>query len=236
MQVAEVGGALAVFTDARACPRGFSAEALPSLLEVALGFSAPILIPQQRHTDLVFTFSGTPPPPGATVVVGVCDALMTTERGVALAVQTADCLPVVLAGNGAAGIVHAGWRGLAAGILGRTVRLLAAQFGVGPQTLQAMVGVGIGPCHYPVGAEVLAALREQLGTLDGVAEDGRVDLQAAARLALVRAGVSPARIRYLEGCTACTPNYHSYRRDGPMAGRQWTAVVLPHAQEGGGVD
>lgn len=227
----EVAGARAVFTDARTCPQGFSTDALPSLVARVFGFTAPVLVPQQRHTDLVFTFSGKPPQPGEVQVVGVCDALLTAERGVALAVQTADCLPVVLAGGGVVAIVHAGWRGLAAGILSKTARLLTAQFGLAAEALEGVIGVGIGPCHYPVGPEVHEALRKQLGTLEGIAANGRVNLAAAALLALTRAGVVPERIRRLEGCTACSARFHSYRRDGPKAGRQWTAVVLPPANE-----
>ncbi len=224
MPVAE---ATALFADARACPVGFSFEDLPALVSQALGFEASVLVPQQRHTDLVFTFSGRAPQPPQLSVVGVCDALITAERGVALAVQTADCVPVVLAGGGVVGIVHAGWRGLAAGILGKAVRQLYAQFGVVPAELQAVVGVGVGPCHYAVGPEVVAALRKRLGALRQWVTDGRVHLQGCVHTALLQAGLPPTSIRLLPGCTACSPHHHSYRRDGTRAGRQWTAVVLP---------
>lgn len=224
MPVAE---ATALFADARVCPLGFSAEDLPAQLENAFGYPVSVLIPRQRHTDLVFTFSGRAPQPGKLMVVGVCDAILTAEKGVALAVQTADCLPVVLAGGGVVGIVHAGWRGLSAGILGKAVRLLQAQFGVDPAALNAAIGVGVGPCHYPVGAEVVAALRESLGALPGAVVDGRVNLQLCAQAALLQAGLPAAQIRMLPGCTACSPHYHSYRRDGARAGRQWSAVLLP---------
>lgn len=224
-----VADATALFADARACPLGFSPQDLPTLLWQAFGFPATVLIPQQRHTDLVFTFSGRPPQPPQLSVVGVCDALMTAERGVALAVQTADCLPVVLAGGGVVGIVHAGWRGLAAGILGKAVRLLCAQFGLEPKALHAVIGVGVGPCHYPVGPEVVAALENRLGTLPQAIFDGRVNLQLCAQVALLQAGLVTAHMRLLPGCTACSPHHHSYRRDGPQAGRQWAAVVLPQA-------
>lgn len=224
-----VADATALFADARACPLGFSLQDLPALLGQAFGFPATVLIPRQRHTDLVFTFSGRAPHPPQVSVVGVCDAIITGERGVALAVQTADCLPVVLAGGGAVGVVHAGWRGLAAGILGKAVRLLSAQFGVTPAALQAVVGVGVGPCHYPVGPEVVAALTNRLGPLPQAVADGRVNLQACAQTALLQAGLPATSIRLLPGCTACSPHYHSYRRDGAQAGRQWTAVVLAPA-------
>lgn len=227
LTLVSAAGALALFTDARACPPGFSADGLRVLLAEAFGFPTPVLIPQQRHTNVVFTFSGGVPKAQPLQVVGVCDALITAERGVALAVQTADCLPVVLAGAGVVSIVHAGWRGLAAGILEKVVRLLAVQFGVEPMALNAVIGVGIGPCHYPVGPEVMTALTNQLGPLSDAASDGRVNLQACAQKALLKAGLSSEKLRVLSGCTACSPNYHSYRRDGPRAGRQWAAVVLP---------
>lgn len=229
LTVIAVGDATAVFADARACPLGFSPEDLPAKLEKAFGFPVTVLIPQQRHTDLVFTFSGRAPEAPQVIQVGVCDALITAERGVALAVQTADCLPVVLAGSGVVGIVHAGWRGLAAGILGKTVRLLCAQFGLQKAALHAVIGVGVGPCHYPVGPEVVTALEARLGALPQAAADGRVNLQACAQAALLQAGIPPAHIHHLPGCTACNPSYHSYRRDGAGAGRQWAAVVLPQA-------
>ncbi|MFN3412988.1 MAG: laccase domain-containing protein, partial [Thermoanaerobaculum sp.] len=91
------------------------------------------------------------------------------------------------------------------------------------------IGVGVGPCHYPVGPEVVTALTHRLGPLAGAAENGRVNLQACAQKALLKAGLRADRLRLLPGCTACSPNYHSHRRDGPKAGRQWAAVVLPPA-------
>lgn len=227
--VVPLGNGFAAFADARACPLGFAPEALPDLLSRAFGFPVPVLYPRQRHTDLVFTFSGTPPTPGRAVAVGVCDALITAEAGVALAVQTADCLPVAIAGPGVVAMVHAGWRGLAAGLLAKTVALVTAQFGIPPAHLQAVIGVGVGPCHYPVGREVVEALSRRLGSPEGVSWDGRVDLAACAQRSLVGAGLPPLQVRVLPGCTACSPDHHSHRRDGDRAGRQWAAVVLPPA-------
>lgn len=226
MLLYSVGRCRVVFTDRRAwespCPR----ERLAEVLGHVLGRQLPVLIARQQHATTVYTFSGKLPAAGTVTEVGACDALLTAEAGVALAVQTADCLPVVLVGEEVVGVVHAGWRGLAQGILPKTVRLIEAQFGVVAASLQAMLGVAIGPCHYPVGEEVVAALTAAIGREDGFRQGSRVDLQGFARLSLQQAGVSPDSIFALPGCTACSPFHHSYRRDGPSAGRQWTAAVL----------
>jgi YfiH family protein len=159
-------------------------------------------------------------------LVGTCDALLTTEPWTALVVRTADCLPIALAGGGAVAMIHAGWRGLAADVLGFTVGRLRAEFGVAPDALDAVVGVGIGPCHYPVGAEVVAAL-ERHPVADGPWRgDGVVDLARFASGRLAALGLDPGRVRVVPGCTACSPSYHSFRRDGNPAGRQWNAVIL----------
>jgi len=217
---------LAIFTDARALPAAASPGQAAAFLEAFLGAPVPLLVPIQRHTAIVATFSGTPPAPGEAREVGICDALITAEPGVALAVRTADCLPIVLAGPGVVAVIHAGWRGLAQGILGKTVRLVSAQFGVAPAALRAVVGVGVGPCHYPVGGEVIEALARVVGQRDGFAAAGRVDLGSFARQALAQSGLGEESIEVLPGCTACSPTFHSYRRDGANAGRQWTFALL----------
>jgi YfiH family protein len=224
--VHRLGQALAVCTDARSLPPRAQPSELSAFLAEVVGEPVPVLFPTQRHTAIVFTFSGRAPALGRAFGVGICDALITAESRVALGVQTADCLPVVLSGGGVVGVVHAGWRGLAQGILAKTVRLFSAQFAVKPAQLQVLLGVSIGPCHYPVGQEVLEALALALGRGDGFAEGNRLDLRAFALLSLQREGIPPSAIRLLPGCTACSPHYHSYRRDGERAGRQWTFALL----------
>lgn len=225
MSLVSLGPATAIFLDGRVLPPEGGSGKLSAFLAQLLGEPLPVLIPEQRHTATVFTFSGKKPKPGPHSV-GICDALITGERGVALAVQTADCLPVALLASDALAVIHAGWRGLAAGILQKTVALLSAEFGVRPESIVATVGVGVGPCHYPVGPEVIEALARQIGTKDGFITGNRVNLAAFARLALHKAGLAAQKISILQGCTACDQKYHSYRRDGDKAGRQWTAVVL----------
>jgi purine-nucleoside/S-methyl-5'-thioadenosine phosphorylase / adenosine deaminase len=132
------------------------------------------------------------------------DGQVTTRIGVAAMVLTADCLPVALAGPGAVGVVHAGWRGLAAGVLEAGV----AALGRGP--VAAAIGPGIGPCCYEVGNEVRAVF----GT------DGRtLDLKAIAHVRLQAAGVE--EIHDCGLCTACrSERFFSHRRDRGLTGRQ----------------
>lgn len=217
---------LAILTDGRALPPAATLGEASAFLQGFFGAPMPLLVPVQRHTAIVATFSGEPPPPGQAREMGICDALITAEPQVAIAVRTADCLPVVLAGPGVVAVIHAGWRGLAQGILGKAVRLIAAQYGLTPHSLQAVVGVGVGPCHYPVGGEVIKALAQVVGSPQGFAQDGRVNLAAFARIALKQAGLPATGVELLPGCTSCNPHYHSYRRDGGNAGRQWTFAFL----------
>jgi YfiH family protein len=132
------------------------------------------------------------------------DGQVTTRIGVAAMVLTADCLPVALAGPGAVGVVHAGWRGLSAGVLEAGV----AALGRGP--VAAAIGPGIGPCCYEVGNEVRAVF----GT------DGRtLDLKAIAHVRLQAAGVE--EIHDCRLCTACrSERFFSHRRDRGLTGRQ----------------
>lgn len=195
-------------------------------LAVLCGLPLPVLFGLQRHTAVTFAYGAEGKLAAGPHLVGTCDALITGESNVAMVVVTADCLPVVVAGNGVAGIAHAGWRGLAADVLGALVRRIGAEFGVARGDLSAIVGVGVGPCHYEVGEEVVAALA---GLEVGEARwrsGSRVDLSAWARGRLVALGLQTDEVRSLRGCTACSPRFHSYRRDGAGAGRQWSAVVV----------
>jgi polyphenol oxidase len=136
------------------------------------------------------------------------DAQATATPGLAPLVMVADCLPVALSGPRGAAMLHCGWRGLAAGIVGRGAREVEAD--------AAAVGPGIGPCCYEVGDEVLAAFAS-LGT--GIAAGRMLDLREVVSRMLEGAGV--ARVEISELCTSCEPElFFSHRRDGGDTGRQ----------------
>ncbi len=149
---------------------------------------------------------------GAPVPIDA-DGHATTLRELGTMVLTADCLPVALGAPGAVAMVHAGWRGLAAGVLEegvRTVRELAGE----DERIVAIVGPGAGPCCYEVGAEV----HEALAHAHARGRDRRIDLRGIARERLERAGVR--RVREVELCTICDARFFSHRREGARAGRQ----------------
>lgn len=162
------------------------------------------------------------------------DAAWTTERGLACTVGVADCLPVLLAAHDgrAVAAAHAGWRGLAAGVLERTVESMCAGSGVEPTQLLAWLGPCIGPDAFEVGSEVLEGFGRQPQAADQPAfrfaprADGsrrwRADLHALARERLHAAGLRD--IAALPRCTVGEPSdFFSYRRDG-RTGRMAAAV------------
>ncbi|HWT90254.1 MAG TPA: polyphenol oxidase family protein [Solirubrobacterales bacterium] len=136
------------------------------------------------------------------------DGHVVGEPGSAALVFVADCLPVALAGPGGVAVVHAGWRGLAGGILAAGAEAVGAT--------SAAIGPGIGPCCYEVGDEVLGAFAD-LG--EGVAQGRMLDLPEVARRRLAEAGVE--RVESAGLCTSCEPElFFSHRRDEGRTGRQ----------------
>ncbi len=148
--------------------------------------------------------------------MGDADALVLRSPGAAL-VLTADCVPVLLAGEDGVAAVHAGWRGLSAGVIEEAAARLRSVWG-------AWVGPCVRACCYEVGAEVVAAFRASSLPVEGA---DRVDPASAAGAALARAGVTNAAVSGV--CTACDPGYFSYRRDS-VTGRQGAAIALAGAQ------
>ncbi len=138
------------------------------------------------------------------------DGQATALPHVGAMVLAADCLPVALGCDGAVAIVHAGWRGLAAGVLEQGV-LALRELGAGDEIV-AVIGPGAGVCCYEVGAEVHDAF-------GGAHRAGRhVDLRAIAHERLLAAGVG--RVGDVEACTICDRRFFSHRREGARAGRQ----------------
>ena len=146
------------------------------------------------------------------------DGQATDLHGLGALVLTADCLPVALSAGGAVAMVHAGWRGLAAGVLEEGVRALRELGGDGD--LVAVIGPGAGPCCYEVGEEVHAAFGGQvIGTPPTRNPPSRrIDLKAIARDRLLAVGVS--EVRDVAACTICDERFFSHRREGARAGRQ----------------
>ncbi|HUP02422.1 MAG TPA: peptidoglycan editing factor PgeF [Bryobacteraceae bacterium] len=161
---------------------------------------------------------------GRSGILGQGDALLENTPGAAVAIKTADCIPVLLVDERlhAVAAVHAGWRGTAAHIVQAAVRGMSARFGTAPADLHAAIGPGIGPCCYEVGPEVAARF--------GAQGRAHIHLPAANRRQLIESGVTPARIYASNLCTMCrADDFHSFRRDAEAAGRQFSVAGLRQA-------
>jgi hypothetical protein len=170
-------------------------------------------------------------------LLGPADALVCGTPGVAVGVVTADCLPVLLATpSGVVAAAHAGWRGLAAGVLEAAVEALA-RVARDADRARAVIGPHIGASCYEVDEPVVRALAPRFAdALDGALCATRpghfaIELARLAAFDLVRAGLAPERVAALTGaCTACDrERFHSYRRDGPGAGRLFHYIAAIEA-------
>jgi YfiH family protein len=161
------------------------------------------------------------------------DALITLVENIALAVQVADCVPLLIAdpARHAVGAVHSGWRGTLSRILLQTIREMQRAFQSDPAQLCISVGPGIRECCFEVGSEVAALFDEEypgcgLATpLDAWKGKFRVDLCRALNIQLDLAGVPPENRFDLGACTCCkTDEFFSYRAEGPASGRMLAVI------------
>lgn len=182
------------------------------LLTAALGLDAGrVVVGRQVHGPEIAHHS-SPQEPSPWTDPGSpspdVDGHVTSEANLAALVFVADCLPIALSGPGGVAMLHGGWRGLAAGIVGAGAEAIGAT--------DAAIGPGIGGCCYEVGEEVLAAFAP-LGA--GHSEGRMLDLIAVARKLLERAGVGSVQDSGL--CTSCNQElFFSHRGAGPRTGRQ----------------
>ncbi len=186
---------------------------------------------RQIHSDRIHMIEEMPgdwnPPEG--------DALITQTEGVSLAVQTADCLPVLIAdpGNGAVAAVHSGWRGTLKRIAFETILAMQKAFRSDPGRLLVAVGPGIRSCCYEVGPEVSGLFEdkypEAAATLPAPGRPGKflLDMTKALKVQLHVAGIHPGNIYDLGLCTCCNADtFFSYRREGAPSGRMLALIGL----------
>jgi YfiH family protein len=180
---------------------------------------------EQIHGRLVASLGEEPGEPFRGVTsVGRCDGLITADAYVGLTVWTADCVPVLITGGEVIAAAHAGWRGAAADIVGTIVRRFEIEYGIEAGRLHAFLGPAISGARYPVGTEVIDALRARLPDDSLWRVGAQVDLREFLSARLEGLGVPPSAIAKVGPCTATTQHLASFRRDGVMAGRQWAMV------------
>jgi len=178
-----------------------------------------IYLPVQRHSDKVMIITSDPAPM-------VADGLLTNRKGILIGIQVADCVPVLLFDRerSVIGAVHAGWRGTAARILQRAIRLMTEYFHSSPEDIKIAFGPSIRWSCYRVGRDIKDAIYEATGKGDYYlrTEEGYcVDLPSANRYQAVSMGIPEENIWISQECTYCNHHaYYSYRYDKGLKGQQ----------------
>lgn len=202
------------------------------ILGEAVGFCVEeLVLTRQVHSDIVRKV-------GRNDCQGIdhhnypeCDGLITNDPGVGLVIFTADCTPILLwdSVTGAVGAAHAGWRGTAADIAGKTIRAMVREFGCDPKNIRAGIGPNIGGCCFQTDGDVPQAMCNALGEVakEWIRQDGEkyyVNLKEINALFLRRAGVEQVEIS--TACTACAPErFWSHRVTRGNRGSQGAVIV-----------
>lgn len=186
-----------------------------------------VVSPSQVHGRHVAVVG---PADGGTIIPNT-DALITNRRRVTLLLRFADCVPVLLYDGvrRAAGLAHAGWRGVAAQVVPATVAALSEQFGSRPQDLWAGIGPSIGPDHYAVGEDVVRRIQATLPQGTGMASrvEGQWYLDLAEAVSTQLAALGVTRIDRTGICTACDPlEWYSHRGEAGRTGRFGVLATL----------
>jgi polyphenol oxidase len=186
----------------------------------------PLLKLKQLHSSIVCAMDDTSA--AGDAVEG--DASITSLPGVLLGVQTADCVPILLADSEgrAAAAIHAGWRGTVAGVAELTVQALHNRYGIKPENIVAALGPHIGVCCYEIGEEVVEAVADP-AVIERRTEwpKPHLNLAEANRRQLVKAGVPGGQIEISSLCTRCRADlFFSYRRDGSRTGHMLSVVGI----------
>lgn len=165
----------------------------------------------------------------AAIERSAADALWTERHRLAVAVKTADCVPILLADPAVKRVaaIHSGWRGTALKVAGRAVEALA-QRGSRPQQMLAVIGPSIRACCYQVSPALAERFSHLFGetVIQGDATEPRLDLILAIHRTLWEAGVPMDHIDVLSHCTSCDKNnFFSHRRDRGITGRHVSYIV-----------
>lgn len=162
------------------------------------------------------------------------DAVVTNQPKTLVTVRTADCVPVLIAdvSCGSVGAVHAGWRGIADGIVPKTVRKMVERFGGDPTAFHVAIGPAAGPCCYEVNAPVIEQLMPDVPRssilLNRTGPDaGYVDLKGVIARQATSLGIRHDHVHVVDVCTMCRSDlFFSYRREGRVHGTMVSGITL----------
>ncbi len=209
----------------------------------------PLVTLKQFHSDVIHLFDEAPSDPCRG------DASITNRPNLLLAIQTADCVPILLVDpkKRSLAAIHAGWRGTLSRIAAKTIGKMQMHFATNPRDLLAALGPSIGPCCYEVGTEVATQFLSQFPDASDYFDEFRtgdepnpiqwlnmmppghqpppkgvlLDLRKANRSQLLSAGLRPQNIHTIDLCTACHPDLlFSYRKQGLTSGRLMSIIAL----------
>ena len=200
-----------------------------SMLASAMGIeSTRLYFPSQVHKTRIVTVTQNT----STAELMETDALITNEKGVCIAVMSADCVPILLfdSKNNAVGAVHSGWRGTVAKILSLTLQEMKLQFGTKAEHLRAAIGPSVSQESYEVGEEVVRAVEDAFGgrnDLLSIQANGKakLDLWKANVLQLQEFGVALSTIEISGLCTVKNNDHFFSARKGD-AGRFAAGILL----------
>lgn len=181
-----------------------------------------LVVPRQTHSSEVAVVTEANLD---TLNLEGIDALVTAEAGIALCINTADCVPLLMADPeaGVIAAVHAGWRGVIAGIAVKSVRVMES-LGARADRINVAMGPSIGPCCFEVGEEVTAKFDEAFVDLSGAKP--HVDLGLALASQLIEVGLLPERITQPPACSRCnSEDFFSARRLGIASGRTLSLII-----------
>ena len=148
------------------------------------------------------------------------DTVISHSTDIVLSIQVADCIPLFILDKNSKmfGLIHAGWRGTAKGIVGKTMSEFKR---INEQTrdMIVLIGPSIKQCCFEIGPEVAKEFSKDF-LIQGKGDRSFLDLQGVVKTQLLNAGINSENIIDLNECTCCQPDkYYSYRRDGKRAGR-----------------
>ena len=185
-----------------------------------------LIIPRQTHSANIAVVDSMPIDNAALENI---DGIVTSQSDIALCINTADCVPVILVDpeSGIIGTVHSGWRGTVERISARAVEAMV-RLGATPTNIIAAMGPSICPDCFEVGEEVALKFHQEFGHTTVIPRTPRphVDLPRAITLTLTDAGLQPTNIHLPPACSHCHPNtYFSARRQSPASGRTLTLIL-----------